>query len=33
MTLEQVARECGMSVSGVRKRLRRLRDSLGTEGP
>jgi RNA polymerase sigma-70 factor (ECF subfamily) len=33
MTLEQVARECGLSVSGVRKRLRRLRDSLGTEGP
>jgi len=31
MTLEQVARECGMSVSGVRKRLRRLRDSLETE--
>jgi RNA polymerase sigma factor (sigma-70 family) len=25
MTLEQVARECGMSVSGVRKRLRSLR--------
>ena len=25
MTLEQVARECGMSVSGVRKRLRGLR--------
>jgi RNA polymerase sigma-70 factor (ECF subfamily) len=31
MTLEQVARECGMSVSGVRKRLRRLKDSLETE--
>jgi RNA polymerase sigma-70 factor (ECF subfamily) len=30
MTLEQVAAECGMSVSGVRKRLRALRaDSLG----
>jgi RNA polymerase sigma factor (sigma-70 family) len=28
MTLEQVARECGMSVSGVRKRLRALRASL-----
>jgi len=28
MTLEQVARECGMSVSGVRKRLRGLRASL-----
>jgi DNA-directed RNA polymerase specialized sigma24 family protein len=27
MTLEQVARECGMSVSGVRKRLRGLRAS------
>jgi RNA polymerase sigma-70 factor (ECF subfamily) len=25
MTLEQVARECGLSVSGVRKRLRNLR--------
>jgi RNA polymerase sigma factor (sigma-70 family) len=25
MTLEQVARECGLSVSGVRKRLRALR--------
>jgi RNA polymerase sigma-70 factor (ECF subfamily) len=32
MTLEQVARECGMSVSGVRKRLRRLRETLATEG-
>jgi RNA polymerase sigma factor (sigma-70 family) len=28
MTLEQVARECGMSVSGVRRRLRGLRSSL-----
>jgi RNA polymerase sigma-70 factor, ECF subfamily len=28
MTLEEVARECGMSVSGVRKRLRALRASL-----
>jgi RNA polymerase sigma-70 factor (ECF subfamily) len=28
MTLEQVARECGMSVSGVRKRLRALRGTL-----
>ena len=28
MTLEDVAREVGMSVSGVRKRLRRLRDDL-----
>lgn len=28
MTLEQVARECGMSISGVRKRLRGLRASL-----
>jgi RNA polymerase sigma-70 factor (ECF subfamily) len=28
MTLEQVARECGMSVSGVRKRLRGLRETL-----
>jgi RNA polymerase sigma-70 factor (ECF subfamily) len=25
MTLEQVARDCGMSVSGVRRRLRALR--------
>ncbi len=33
MTLEEVAREVGMSVSGVRKRLRRLRDRLpGAEG-
>jgi RNA polymerase sigma-70 factor (ECF subfamily) len=30
MTLEQVARECGMSVSGVRKRLRGLRLALRT---
>jgi len=30
MTLEQVARECRMSVSGVRKRLRGLRASLQT---
>jgi RNA polymerase sigma-70 factor, ECF subfamily len=28
MTLAEVARECGMSVSGVRKRLRGLRASL-----
>jgi RNA polymerase sigma-70 factor (ECF subfamily) len=28
MTLEQVARECGMSISGVRKRLRGLRATL-----
>jgi RNA polymerase sigma-70 factor (ECF subfamily) len=28
MTLEQVAAECGLSVSGVRKRLRGLRESL-----
>jgi RNA polymerase sigma-70 factor (ECF subfamily) len=28
LTLEQVARECQMSVSGVRKRLRGLRSSL-----
>jgi RNA polymerase sigma factor (sigma-70 family) len=28
LTLEEVAREVGMSVSGVRKRLRALRDSL-----
>jgi RNA polymerase sigma-70 factor, ECF subfamily len=34
MTLEAVAGECGMSVSGVRKRLRALRDTLRTmEGP
>ncbi len=31
MTLEQVARECGLSVSGVRKRLRRLRETMETE--
>lgn len=30
MTLEAVAGECGMSVSGVRRRLRTLRDSLRT---
>ncbi len=29
MTLEEVADEVGMSVSGVRKRLRRLREQLG----
>jgi RNA polymerase sigma factor (sigma-70 family) len=28
LTLDQVARETGMSVSGVRKRLRRLRETL-----
>jgi RNA polymerase sigma-70 factor, ECF subfamily len=28
MTLDEVAREVGMSVSGVRKRLRKLRDRL-----
>ncbi len=28
MTLDQVARECGLSVSGVRKRLRGLRGTL-----
>jgi len=32
MTLEQVARECRMSVSGVRKRLRGLRAALKLEG-
>ena len=35
MTLEEVAREVGMSVSGVRKRLRRLRaevETLSAEG-
>lgn len=32
MTLEQVGRECGMSVSGVRKRLRGLRASLDSIG-
>jgi RNA polymerase sigma-70 factor (ECF subfamily) len=31
MTLEQVAHECSMSVSGVRKRLRNLRASLQEE--
>jgi RNA polymerase sigma-70 factor (ECF subfamily) len=31
MTLEQVARECGLSVSGVRKRLRGLRATLQQE--
>jgi len=30
MTLEEVAGECGLSVSGVRKRLRALRASLRT---
>ena len=28
MTLEETAREVGMSVSGVRKRLRKLREIL-----
>ena len=28
LTLDQVARETGLSVSGVRKRLRRLRETL-----
>ena len=28
LTLDQVAEETGLSVSGVRKRLRRLRDTL-----
>jgi len=28
LTLEEVAREVGLSVSGVRKRLRRLEDRL-----
>jgi RNA polymerase sigma-70 factor (ECF subfamily) len=28
LTLEEVARECGMSVSGVRRRLRLLREAL-----
>jgi RNA polymerase sigma factor (sigma-70 family) len=32
MTLEEVARECGMSVSGVRKRLRGLRATLQAMG-
>ena len=31
MTLEEVAREVGMSVSGVRKRLRTLRNTLETK--
>ena len=30
LTLEQTAREVGMSVSGVRKRLRKLKASLGS---
>lgn len=30
MTLEETAREVGMSVSGVRKRLRALTEALGT---
>jgi RNA polymerase sigma-70 factor (ECF subfamily) len=33
LTLEQVAAETGMSVSGVRKRLRRLRSTLSRENP
>jgi RNA polymerase sigma factor (sigma-70 family) len=32
MTLDEVATECGMSVSGVRKRLRRLRSSVAELG-
>jgi RNA polymerase sigma factor (sigma-70 family) len=32
MTLDEVATECGMSVSGVRKRLRRLRTSVAELG-
>ena len=32
LSLEQVARECGMSVSGVRRRLRLLRDALREMG-
>lgn len=32
LTLDEVARECGMSVSGVRRRLRVLRDALNTLG-
>lgn len=32
LTLEEVARECGMSVSGVRRRLRLLRDALRAMG-
>lgn len=32
LTLEEVALECGMSVSGVRRRLRQLRDALAEMG-
>lgn len=32
LTLEEVARECGMSVSGVRKRLRILKETLARMG-
>jgi len=32
LTLEEVARECGMSVSGVRRRLRLLREALREMG-
>jgi RNA polymerase sigma-70 factor (ECF subfamily) len=32
LTLEEVARECGMSVSGVRRRLRLLREALHAMG-
>lgn len=32
LTLEEVAQECGMSVSGVRRRLRILRDALDRLG-
>jgi RNA polymerase sigma-70 factor (ECF subfamily) len=32
LTLEEVARECGMSVSGVRRRLRVLREALRAMG-
>lgn len=32
LSLEEVARECGMSVSGVRRRLRLLRDALREMG-
>jgi RNA polymerase sigma factor (sigma-70 family) len=32
LTLEEVARECGMSVSGVRKRLRALRVTAQAKG-
>jgi DNA-directed RNA polymerase specialized sigma24 family protein len=31
LTLEQVAEETGMSVSGVRKRLRKLRETLAAD--